>query len=289
MLTGKQGELHAGPRGLLKAVLILRKQRVELEMRYVVNDVDSARKRPILQGKTKRPAVLNADDSVMKMHDEPRRSDRRKKNNNDCKRKRRHKEPNVGACVENRKQSLPQNKSKMKRLVELPNANAVGATQSGLLEVQKRRKVVSDEVSNLQTNITSGDPIVAKRDRKLQLGLILGLHHGSRNTLTHPLLLTSVTGVKQMVDRPRTRWQDVKLVELIDRNTRKSPQKRPKIGEGDEQGETIVSAVVEIENVTEIGARKVATSDITAVERQPLWRQQQHLAQVGGRRLLDEE
>ena len=92
-----------------------------------------------------------------------------------------------------------------------------------------------------------------------------------------------------MVDRPRTRWQDVKLVELIDRNMRKSRQKRPKIGEGDEQGEMIVSAVVEIRNVTEIGVRKVVMSDTTAVERQPLWRQQQHLAQVGGRRSLDKE
>jgi hypothetical protein len=233
--------------------------------------------------------VLNADDSVMKMQDEPRRSDKRKKNNNDCKRKRRPKELNVGACVENRKQLLPQNKPKMKRLVELPNVNAAAATQSELLEAQKKRKVVSDEVSNPQTNIISGDPIVAKRDRRLQLGLILELHHGSRNTLTHPLLLTLVTGVKQMVDRPRTRWQDVKLVELIDRNMRKSRQKRPKIGEGDEQGEMIVSAVVEIKNVTEIGVRKVVMSDTTAVERQPLWRQQQHLAQVGGRRSLDKE
>lgn len=233
--------------------------------------------------------MLNADDNVMKMQDVPRRSDMHKKNNNDCKRKRRHKELNVGACVENRKQPLPQNKPKMKRLVELPNVNDAAATQSELLEVLKRRKVVSDEVSNLQTNIISGGPIVAKRDRRLQLGLILELHHGSRNTLMRPLLLTSVTGVRQMVDRPRMRWQDVKLVELIDRNTRKSPQKGPKIGEGDEQGETTVSAAVEIENVTEIGARKVVTNDITAVERQPLWKQQQHLAQVGGRRSLDEE
>jgi len=47
--------------------------------------------------------------------------------------------------------------------------------------------------------------------------------------------------------------------------------------------------VVEIKNVTEIGVRKVVMSDTTAVERQPLWRQQQHLAQVGGRRSLDKE
>jgi hypothetical protein len=48
MLTVKQDELHAGPRGPLKAALTPRKQRVELEMRYAVNDVDSARKKPIL-------------------------------------------------------------------------------------------------------------------------------------------------------------------------------------------------------------------------------------------------
>lgn len=48
MQTAKQDELHAGPRGLLKAVLTPRRQRVELEMRHAVNDVDSVRKKPIL-------------------------------------------------------------------------------------------------------------------------------------------------------------------------------------------------------------------------------------------------
>ncbi|KAH7270449.1 uncharacterized protein BKA55DRAFT_48810 [Fusarium redolens] len=243
MLTAKQDELHVGPRGPLKAALTPRKQRVELEMRCAVKDVDGARKKPILKDKIKRPAVLNADDSARKMQDE---------------------------------------------LVGLPNVNAAAATQRELLEVRKKRKVISDEVSNPQTNTISGDPIVAKRDRRHQLGLILGLRHGLRNTLTHPLLLTPLMRVMQMVDRPRMRWQDVKLVELIDRNTEKRRQKRPKIGEGDEQGEMIVSAVVGIENVTEIGVRKVVMSDTTAVERQPLWTQQQHLVQVGGRRSLGE-
>lgn len=196
MLIEKQDVLHAGVNGLNEKLLETpKKMLVGLEKKRDVNDDDNVavRTRPARKDKIRMRVGPNAEllGSVMQS-DKRRKSSEREKT-------RRLKERSVGACVGSKRPQLPQSKRK-KRLAELrnvivddlgrPKFPRIGAIArpGEPLELQRKKRASSEEASNLPTNTTNNESLVAaKRGSNRQLGHILEPRHGLRSTRMHHL------------------------------------------------------------------------------------------------------
>jgi hypothetical protein len=296
MLIEKQDVLHAGPNGLNEKLLKTPKKMLAgLGKKRDVNDDDNvaAKTRPPPKDKTRMRAGPNAE-----LRGSAMQSDKRRKSS-EREKTRRLKERSVGACVGSKRPQLPQSKRK-KRLVELRNVivDDLGRPKFPRIgaivrpeeppELQRRKMASSEEASNLLTNITNNESLVAaKRGSNRQLGHTLEPRRGLRSTRMHHLRPSTAKQLTRTADKPKMIQHDVKHVELsIDRSTETMHQKNPKNDDGDEQDEKNASAVSVTKIAIETGVQKVAMNDITAVGRQML-STQQLLEQVGGRRLSD--